>query len=97
MLLILPRSGNALKKKLLIPNSPGLIDEDFRGHLQIILTWIPPQTETEDDGLPYICKIKKGERVAQAVLVPYVEQNWVKTDVLPNTKRSKGGFGSTGN
>jgi len=40
-LFIMPRSGNALKKNLIVVNSPGLIDEDFRGHVQVILMWIP--------------------------------------------------------
>lgn len=94
MMLVLPRSGNSLKKNLLIPNSPGLIDEDYRGHLQVILSWMP---ENYNSGVVMKYKIAKGDRIAQAVLVPYVTQNWVKSSVLPQTARGEAGFGSTGN
>lgn len=92
MLLVLPRSGNSLKKSLIVPNSPGLIDSDYRGHLQVILTWLHSPSDREQ---PYI-KISKGDRIAQAVLVPYVVQSWVRVDELPKTDRGSGGFGSTG-
>jgi dUTP pyrophosphatase len=93
MLLVLPRSGNSLRRKIIIPNSPGLIDEDYRGHLQVILTWIPPDGEAHPGAHT---EIKKGDRIAQAVLIPYVEQSWVQKSELPSTDRGTGGFGSTG-
>lgn len=92
MLLVLPRSSLAYKKNLLIPNSPGLIDADYRGHLQVILSWMPSEDTVPQQQL----EIKQGERIAQAVLVPYVHQSWIEVDELPPTTRSKGGFGSTG-
>lgn len=93
MLLVLPRSGNALKKNLLIPNSPGLVDEDYRGHLGVILTFAPsPQ------GFMYDVRytVERGDRIAQAVLVRYEEQEWEKVNELPETARGRNGFGSTG-
>ena len=103
MLLVLPRSGNSLKKQIIIPNSPGLIDSDYRGHLQVILTWIPfvghyeNGTGLKDEyGRDQQMIITKGDRIAQAVLVPYVEQIWTPVKKLPKTERGSGGFGSTG-
>lgn len=107
MLLVLPRSGNSLNKQIIVPNSPGLIDEDYRGHLQVILTWIPHPADTKkqelDPGEGYYTvdatlEIKRGDRIAQAVLVPYVAQNWcqLKAFDLPPTNRGTAGFGSTG-
>jgi dUTP pyrophosphatase len=96
MLLILPRSGNSLKKNLLIPNSPGLIDEDYRGHLQVILMWAPRTGRNPVDYFTERLMIKKGERIAQAVLMPYVAQTWIQKQELPSTHRGTSGFGSTG-
>lgn len=90
MLLVMPRSGNALKKQLIIPNSPGLIDPDYRGHLGVIMTYMPEERDTEP------CRICEGTRIAQAVLVPYVTQSWREVDELPPTQRGRAGFGSTG-
>jgi dUTP pyrophosphatase len=111
MILVLPRSGNSLKKQIIVPNSPGLIDEDYRGHLQVILTWIPHPgdswryTKQKDGTLlgrwakyrnGVTTKITKGDRIAQAVLLPYVQQEWLQWAMLPPTTRGVAGFGSTG-
>lgn len=93
-LLVMPRSGNALKSGWLVPNSPGLIDEDYRGHLQVILTWIPHPSVALEGNNTYF--VQKGVRVAQAVLVKYEEQEWVEVPELPPTERGARGFGSTG-
>lgn len=92
MLLVLPRSGNSLKKNLIIPNSPGLVDEDFRGVVGVILTWIPDPSPKD----VWEYQIKTGDRIAQAVLVRYETQQWEYVDQLPTTTRGTGGFGSTG-
>lgn len=94
MLLVLPRSGNALKNNLLIPNSPGLVDEDYRGHLGVILTWVPDITTVSLPDSHY--RVDRGDRIAQAVLVKYEEQQWEKIDELPTSERGRNGFGSTG-
>jgi dUTP pyrophosphatase len=97
MLLVLPRSGQSLKNNLLVPNSPGLIDEDYRGHLQVIMMWVPNPAQQVHTIPPWTYTIKKGERIAQAVLVKYEPQEWQACDQLPPTVRGSGGFGSTGN
>lgn len=101
-LLILPRSGNTLNKKLIVANSPGLIDEDYRGEIKVILTLNAlPTIEQSIGGTVYVhdakLKISKGDRIAQALLIKYEGQNWQNGDVLTETERSAGGFGSTGN
>lgn len=93
MLLVIPRSGNALKKNLLIPNSPGLVDEDYRGHLGVILTYVPSPREYSPESY---YTVRRGDRIAQAVLVKYETQEWEKSDELSITERGSGGFGSTG-
>ena len=94
-MLILPRSGNALKKGIIIPNSPGLIDEDYRGHAATIMMWIPDPAlnEPEDAGRFFI--VKSGDRIAQALLIEYRIQQWEIVDELSTTGRGRGGFGST--
>ncbi len=81
-----PRSGLALKHAITLPNSPGTIDEDYRGELQVILL----NAGTE----PFV--IERGMRIAQAVLAPVLQARWDEVDSLSATGRGTGGFGSTG-
>ena len=76
-------------KGLILPNAPGTIDADYRGELQVLLTWIG-----EGDSFT----IPAGERIAQLVInqVPEVEFVEVSGDELGQTDRGGGGFGSTG-
>ncbi|MCT6879406.1 MAG: dUTP diphosphatase [Commensalibacter sp.] len=83
---IRPRSGLALKNGILIPNSPGTIDEDYRGEIQVIILNMGEESFT----------ITRGMRIAQAVLSPVVRGVWQECDALDETARSIGGFGSTG-
>jgi dUTP pyrophosphatase len=83
---IRPRSGLALKQGILVPNSPGTIDEDYRGELQVILM--------NAGDTPFT--VERGMRIAQAVLSPVVRAAWQEADSLPATARGAGGFGSTG-
>ena len=83
---IRPRSGLALKHGIMVANSPGTIDEDYRGELQIILL----NAGTE----PFV--IERGMRIAQAVLAPVVRAEWVEVEALDATMRGTAGFGSTG-
>lgn len=83
---IRPRSGLALKNGILLANSPGTIDEDYRGELQIIVL--------NAGNAPFI--VERGMRIAQAVLAPVTRATWHETDTLPETTRAAGGFGSTG-
>jgi dUTP pyrophosphatase len=81
-----PRSGLALKNGIVLPNSPGTIDEDYRGELQVIVM----NAGTE----PFT--VSRGMRIAQAVLAPVTRLSWAEVETLPETGRGTGGFGSTG-
>jgi len=81
-----PRSGLALKHGITLPNSPGTIDEDYRGELGVILL------NTGD--APFV--VERGARIAQGVLAPVVRGAWAEVAELPETARGTGGFGSTG-
>ena len=81
-----PRSGLALKKGLTVLNSPGTIDSDYRGEIQIILI-----NNGQEDFI-----IQDQERIAQIVLCPVYQASFVESDALSETQRGGGGFGSTG-
>ena len=81
-----PRSGLALRHGIILPNSPGTIDEDYRGEVQVIVM--------NAGEAPFT--VERGMRIAQAVLAPVVRARWVETDRLDATSRAAGGFGSTG-
>ncbi len=83
---IRPRSGLALRHGIVLPNSPGTIDEDFRGEIQVIVF------NTGAD--PFV--VARGTRIAQAVLAPVVRAAWEEMADLDVTSRNDGGFGSTG-
>ena len=83
---IRPRSGLALRHGVMLPNSPGTIDEDYRGELQIIMLNMGEA--------PFV--IERGARIAQAVLMPVVRVHWNEVRTLDETARDDGGFGSTG-
>lgn len=91
---VMPRSGNALNRGLLIPNSPGLIDEDYRGHAQVIMMWTLSLYQMKVSIDP-TTMIKPGDRIAQVVLLKYEEQEWEMTNELSKSDRGAGGFGST--
>ena len=83
---IRPRSGLALRHGIVLPNSPGTIDADYRGELQIILLNAGHE--------PFV--VERGMRIAQAVLAPVLRATWREVDALEDTERSARGFGSTG-
>ena len=83
---IRPRSGLAYKHGITVLNTPGTIDADYRGEIMVLLINLG-----EED-----FEIKKGERIAQAVIAPVIQAEFVEVDELSETKRGKGGFGSTG-
>lgn len=121
-LLLIPRSGLVFKTQLIMPNSLGVLDEDFRGDIGLTAMWvpdplsvlelyemfdIPPNGYSLHDGherthvrMRYrkdaVCEIKRGDRLAQALLISYHEQDWRKVDDLSSTARGHNGFGSTG-
>ena len=81
-----PRSGLALRHGIVLPNSPGTIDEDFRGELQVIVLNAGAEPFT----------VERGMRIAQAVLAPVTRAAWREVGALPESARGAGGFGSTG-
>ena len=81
-----PRSGLALKHGLTLPNSPGTIDPDYRGELRIIMQNLGPEPVS----------LRRGERVAQLVFSRFEAPTVLESDVLGDTERGEGGFGSTG-
>lgn len=83
---IRPRSGLALKNGIILPNSPGTVDEDYRGELQVIVMNAGQEPFT----------VERGMRIAQAVLAPVVRASWAEVATLDDTSRGDGGFGSTG-
>jgi dUTP pyrophosphatase len=81
-----PRSGLAAKHGVTVLNSPGTIDSDYRGEVQVILV--------NHGAEPF--RIARGDRIAQMVLAPVVRLAVVEVDDLDATGRGAGGFGSTG-
>ncbi|MEZ5710438.1 MAG: dUTP diphosphatase [Blastomonas sp.] len=81
-----PRSGLALKHGITVPNTPGTIDSDYRGELKVIMI------NHGDAPFP----IRRGDRVAQLVVAPVQHADFREVDVLDDTARGSGGFGSTG-
>jgi dUTP pyrophosphatase len=83
---IRPRSGMSLKRRLILPNSPGTIDSDYRGEIGVILRNLSDEYQS----------VLHGERIAQAVLSPVFRAEFLFTDDLSETARGSGGYGSTG-
>lgn len=81
-----PRSGLALKHQITCLNSPGTIDADYRGELGVILVNFGKE--------PF--RITPGMRIAQLVLAPVVQANFILVKELLETVRGSGGFGHTG-
>jgi len=83
---IRPRSGLAAKHGITVLNAPGTIDADYRGEIGVILVNLSNNHFTVNDG----------DRVAQMVIARHEYTKWHEVNVLDETKRGKGGFGSTG-
>lgn len=81
-----PRSGLAAKHGISVLNSPGTIDADYRGEVKVILVNLSNE--------PFV--VNPGERIAQMVVARYEKVEWDEVEVLDETDRGEGGFGSTG-
>ncbi|MDE5898726.1 MAG: dUTP diphosphatase [Treponemataceae bacterium] len=81
-----PRSGIAAKNGVTVLNSPGTIDSDYRGEVKVLLINLGNQ--------PFA--INNGDRIAQIVVAPVTRSLFIESDVLDETERGAGGFGSTG-
>lgn len=81
-----PRSGMAIKKGLTVLNAPGTIDSDYRGEVGVILI----NLSNED------VVVEVGERICQMVFAKHEKTQFVPVEILSETERGAGGFGSTG-
>ena len=81
-----PRSGLAMKNGVTVLNSPGTIDADYRGEIKVILINLGQE--------PFVVEPKA--RIAQFIVAPVTRITWRPVEMLPETARGDGGFGSTG-
>ena len=81
-----PRSGLAARHGITVLNTPGTVDADYRGEIQVILVNFGDESFS----------VVRGARIAQLVIVPIVHAQLLETKTLDETKRGAGGFGSTG-
>lgn len=81
-----PRSGLAAKVGITVLNSPGTIDPDYRGEVKVILVNLSNQEVI----------LNPGERIAQLIIARFERIEWESVDVLSDSDRGAGGFGSTG-
>ena len=81
-----PRSGWAAKHGVTVLNSPGTIDEDYRGPVKVLLV--------NHGSVPFV--VRHGDRIAQLVVAPVTHVAVAAVDELDDTARGEGGFGSTG-
>lgn len=81
-----PRSGLAIKQGLTCLNTPGTIDSDYRGEIKILLINLSGELQV----------IQHGDRIAQMVIQQVEKISWQPVEILSDTSRSEGGFGSTG-
>ncbi len=84
--MVVARSGLSYKRRIKLINDVGIIDEDYRGEIGIRLINEGDESYT----------IKKGDRVAQMIIIPYIQPNLIYVDELEETDRGSSGFGSTG-
>lgn len=84
--LVCARSGLAVKQGITLSNGVGVIDSDYRGEIKVGLVNLGQAAYT----------IQPGERIAQLMIMPVVQANFVQADSLQQTDRGEGGFGSTG-
>ncbi|WP_158859200.1 dUTP diphosphatase [Lunatibacter salilacus] len=83
---IRPRSGLALKYGVTVLNTPGTIDADYRGEIKVLLINLSNE--------PF--QVNDGERIAQMVVARHEQIGWDPDEVLTETTRGRGGYGSTG-
>lgn len=81
-----PRSGLALRHGVTLLNSPGTIDADYRGEVQVLLVNLGASEFV----------VHRGDRIAQMVVAPVTRAQWREVEELGKTARGGGGFGHTG-
>lgn len=85
--LVLPRSGLAARRGLTLANAPGLIDAGYRGEVTVAVVNLDARKAVE---------IRRGDRIAQLLVVPFAEVDPVAVEELPPSVRGNAGFGSSG-
>lgn len=85
--LVHPRSGLAARHGVSIVNAPGTVDAGYRGEVKVLLVNLDPTEPVE---------LRRGDRVAQLVVQRFESAAFVEVDVLPDSERGTGGYGSTG-
>jgi dUTP pyrophosphatase len=83
---IRPRSGLALKHGITVLNAPGTVDADYRGEISVVLANFGSESFT----------VTRGMRIAQMIVAPFAQVSWEAVEVLPESARGAGGYGSTG-
>lgn len=81
-----PRSGLAMKNGITVLNTPGTIDSDYRGEIKVLLI-----NFGKDD-----FEINYGDRIAQLIVAKYIKANLIHSEIVSETQRGDGGYGSTG-
>ncbi len=84
---VVPRSGLATRHGITIVNSPGTVDAGYRGEIKVTLLNTDPDAAYD---------IAIGDRIAQLIVMPVPRARFIPVDVLPESIRGEGGFGSTG-
>lgn len=84
---VMPRSGLAAKHGITVVNSPGVVDAGYRGEIKVALL----NTDRE-----HTYEVSAGDRIAQLVIMPVVQANFIPVAELESSERGTGGFGSTG-
>lgn len=92
VMLVFSRSGHGFKNDVRLANCVGVIDSDYRGELKVKLS----KDRVSDRGVRDLCVIRHGERIAQGMIIPYEQVQFVLSDELSSTERGEGGLGSTG-
>lgn len=91
LMYISSKGGPAGKNDVFVLNSPGLLDQDYRGEIIVILH---KAVSYRDQGIPYVIKV--GQKIAQFVVLPYPQVTLTECVVDMNTERCEGKLGSTG-
>lgn len=92
------RSGHGIKNGMVLRNGTGIIDSDYRGEVKIALTLHPDELISGVTLKQFVTidEIKRGDRIAQAMIVPVEQSTFIEVGELSETGRGNGGFGSTG-
>lgn len=92
-MMIYSRSGHGFTYNVRLTNCTGIIDSDYRGELKVKLERF---TRYEFNGTMEAFVVKKGDRIAQGIILPVPRVSFIETEELSETVRGTGGFGSTG-